>query len=81
MTFHTKSANETVAAAGVLLIIIYLQSHVSYTLLLLGPLIIPVLSQLVIVIICCIICLSVCVMSNKVMFNEVYSTRSQWQFY
>ena len=81
MTFHTRSANETVVAAGVLLITVYLQSHVLYTLTLLGQLIIPVLSQLAIVIIYCIICLSVCVMFHKVMFNEVSSTRSEWQFY
>ena len=72
VTFYTRSANETVVAAGVLLITVYLQSHVLYTLTLLG--------QLVIVIIYCIICLFVCVMFNKVMFNEVYSPRSEWQF-
>ena len=81
MTFNTRSANETVVAVGVLLSTVYLQSHALYTLTLLGQLISPVLSQLVIVIIYCIICLSVCVIFNKVMFNEVYATRSQCQFY
>ena len=69
MTFYTNKylANETVVAAGVLLIAVYLQSHVlphpySFR----SAHNIPVLlSQLVIVIICCIICLSVCVMFNK----------------
>ena len=43
LTFHTRSANETVVAAAVLLITIYPQSHVLYILTLLGQLIIPVL--------------------------------------
>ena len=81
MAFYTRSASETVIiAAGVLLITVYLQFHVLYTLTLLGQLIIPVLSQPVIIIIYC-ICLSACVMFNKVMFNKVYLERSEWQFY
>ena len=72
MAFRTRNANETVVAVGVLLITVYLQSHVLYTLItLLRQLIIPVVSQLVIVIIYCIMCLSVRVMFNNVMFNNV----------
>ena len=80
LTFHTRSANETVVAAGVLLITIYLQAYVLYTLTLLGQLINSSFKST------ChcnnlLYYLSIYVMSNKIMFNRVYSTRSEWQLY
>ena len=73
MTFHTKrSANETVVAAGVLLIAVYLQSHVLYTLTLLGQLIIFSFIKSTCHCNNLLYYLSVCVMFNKVMFNELF---------